>query len=55
MDRTADNHIDRIRNLLIDIDPVRPAGISSTDQEHEAALGMAQIIQADLTAEIIGD
>src|SRR4030042_1761728 len=48
VDRTADNHIEQIKNLLIDIDPVRPSGISSTDQEHEAALEMAQIIRADL-------
>lgn len=47
-DRTADGHIERIKNLLVDIDPIRPAGISSSDQEHEAALELAQIIRADL-------
>lgn len=35
---TSDNDILRRRYLLIDADPVRPAGISSTDAEHEAAL-----------------
>jgi hypothetical protein len=47
--RTKDTEISRIRNLLIDIDPIRPEGISSTDAEHEAALEMSQIILADLT------
>ena len=46
--RTKDAEIQRIRNLLIDIDPTRPEGISSTDTEHDAALEMAQIIRADL-------
>jgi hypothetical protein len=35
---TSDPDILRRCFLLIDIDPVRPAGISSTDAEHEAAL-----------------
>jgi hypothetical protein len=48
VDRTADGHIERIRNLLFDIDPIRPSGISSSDQEHKAALELAQIIRADL-------
>lgn len=51
VDRTADNHIERLKNLLIDLDPIRPAGISSTGQEHQAALEMTQIIRADLTKE----
>jgi hypothetical protein len=33
------NILKRIR-LLLDLDPVRPAGISSTDAEHDAALGL---------------
>lgn len=49
VDRTTDNHTEQIKNLLIDIDPVRPGGISSTDQEHEAALQMAQVIKAELS------
>jgi len=46
--RTKDTEISHIRNLLIDIDPIRPEGISSTDAEHEAALEMVQIIRSDL-------
>ncbi|MCX5887981.1 MAG: DUF3987 domain-containing protein, partial [Deltaproteobacteria bacterium] len=41
----------QITNLLTDIDPIRPSGISSTDPEHEAALEMAQVIKADLAKE----
>jgi len=48
VDRTADGHIEQIKNLLVDIDPIRPAGTSTTVQEHESALEMAQIIRADL-------
>jgi hypothetical protein len=48
VDWTADNHINWITNLLVDIDPVRPSGISSKNREHDAALEMAQIILADL-------
>lgn len=35
---TSDKDILALRYLLIDADPIRPAGISSTDAEHEAAL-----------------
>ena len=35
--------------LLIDIDPVRPAGTSSTDAELEAALGKAWLVNTYLT------
>ena len=60
VDRTADSHIVRIKNLLIDIDPVRPAGISSTNEEHEDALRIAQCVKAHLTTEgwpepLVGD
>ena len=60
VDRTADSHIEWIKNLLIDIDPVRPAGISSTDEEHEDALRIAQCVKAHLTTEgwpepLVGD
>lgn len=34
---TTDNEIERRKLLLIDIDPERPAGISSTDEELESA------------------
>ncbi|MEW6756376.1 MAG: AAA family ATPase [Candidatus Latescibacterota bacterium] len=39
---TADNDITCRRWLPIDLDPERPAGISSTDPEHDAALVRAQ-------------
>lgn len=60
VDRTKDAEIERILNLLIDLDPSRPSGISSTDQEHAAALEIAQNIKADLTREewpepLVGD
>jgi len=60
VNRTKDQEIEQIQNLLIDLDPIRPEGISSTDQEHEAALEMAQVIYADLTKEgwpepLVGD
>jgi len=38
---TADADISRRRWLLIDFDPIRPAGISSTDQEHARAICVA--------------
>lgn len=38
---TKDQHIARRRRLLIDVDPARPSGISSSDEEHAAALGLA--------------
>jgi hypothetical protein len=39
---TADSDIVARGWLSIDFDPVRPAGISSTDREHEAALARAR-------------
>ncbi|MFN3649734.1 MAG: hypothetical protein ACK47B_09135 [Armatimonadota bacterium] len=39
---TADKDILRRRWLLVDFDAVRPAGISSNDEEHEAALERAR-------------
>jgi hypothetical protein len=36
--------------LLIDTDPSRPTGISSTDDEHEAALAKAHTIRAYLSS-----
>lgn len=45
---TADTDIDRRCWLLIDLDPVRPAGVSSTDAEHRAALDLARDVRAFL-------
>jgi hypothetical protein len=41
---TADADITRRRWLPVDIDPVRPSGVSSTDAEHDAALAAAERI-----------
>src|SRR5262249_26012411 len=38
---TADRHIIRRRCLPLDFDPARPAGISSTDEEHRLAIERA--------------
>lgn len=47
---TADTDVTRRRWLPIDTDPVRKAGISSTDDEHAAALERAASIRAWLAA-----
>ncbi|MBP2145460.1 hypothetical protein J2129_000914 [Methanofollis sp. W23] len=41
---TADADILRRRWLPVDLDPVRPSGVSSTEDEHEAALERAEAI-----------
>ena len=46
---TADADILRRRWFPVDIDPVRPSGVSSTDEEHNAALAAAEQIAAYLT------
>jgi hypothetical protein len=48
---TADNNILRRRWLPVDLDPVRPAGISSSDEEHLAALQRSRTIADDLAGE----
>jgi len=48
MSLTADADILRYRNLLIDIDPIRPAGISATDAERQRALDTGHQIVAFL-------
>ena len=48
-DRSTDKDMLGFRNLLIDIDPKRPAGVSSSDNEHGIALLFAQQLKADLT------
>jgi AAA domain len=45
---TSDHDVERRTALLIDLDPVRPAGISSTDEEHAAALARATEIRGRL-------
>ncbi|SHF88453.1 Protein of unknown function [Desulfacinum infernum DSM 9756] len=39
--RTKDDETAAYRHVLIDIDPVRPSGVSSTDEEHRRALDLA--------------
>lgn len=46
---TNDGDIVKRLWVPIDLDAVRPAGISSTDEEHDAALRRAQLIAAWLT------
>jgi len=48
---TADNNILRRRWLPIDLDPVRPAGVSSSDAEHAAAIERARIIAESMVNE----
>ena len=48
---TADNNILRRKWLLIDLDPVRPAGISSSEEEHTAAIARARVIADDMQRE----
>lgn len=47
---TADDNIPRRRKLFVDIDAKRPANISATDEEHEAALDLARRIRASMIA-----
>ncbi len=48
---TGDADIRLRRWLPIDLDPVRPAGISSSDEEHGAALARARLIRGELASE----
>jgi hypothetical protein len=48
---TADRDVIERVWLLIDVDPVRPAEISSSDEEHEAALAKAREIRGVLAEE----
>jgi hypothetical protein len=48
---TSDRDIARRTRLFIDLDPVRPSGIASTDAEHLAALDRARAIRSDLRAQ----
>ncbi|HWQ65904.1 MAG TPA: hypothetical protein VN372_03420 [Methanospirillum sp.] len=46
---TADTDIIQRNWLPIDIDPVRPSGVSSSEEEHQAALSKATIISSYLS------
>ena len=52
---TADADIIRRRWFPVDIDPIRPSGVSSTDEEHAAALAAAERIAAHLAGEGFGE
>jgi putative DNA primase/helicase len=47
---TADTDVLRRRRLFIDIDPVRPSGISSTDEELASALTLGERVRAYLNS-----
>lgn len=48
---SSDQNIKVIRHVLIDIDPIRTSGISSTDKEKRAAAGLIKKICKDLMHE----
>ncbi|MEN6343078.1 MAG: hypothetical protein ABFC89_11040, partial [Methanospirillum sp.] len=48
---TADADIVRRRWLPVDVDPIRPSGVSSTADEHRAACAVARAIRDALGAE----
>lgn len=48
---SSDQDMKEIRYVLIDIDPIRVSGISSTDDEKKAALALIVKIQEDLVQE----
>jgi len=48
---TSDTNVRRRRWLLVDLDPVRPAGISATDAEREAARQRARDVHGYLRGE----
>ncbi len=50
-DTTKDSDILARNWLPVDFDPVRPTGISSTEDEHAAALQLAERVRADLLLE----
>lgn len=48
---TADTNIRGRRWLPVDLDPVRPAGVSSSDDEHAAAIARARTIATEMAGE----
>jgi hypothetical protein len=50
-DTTSDRDVRVRRHLLVDVDPVRPTGISSTDAEHDASIALAERIATELGAQ----
>ena len=48
---TSDVDILSLRWVLFDMDPIRASGISSSDEEHQAALTFCKRVKADLSAD----
>jgi hypothetical protein len=48
VNRTKDTEIIRVSHILIDADPVRPEGISSTDSEKQSAIDLLRTVYSDL-------
>lgn len=48
---TTDADVIRRRWLMVDLDPCRISGISSSEEEHDKALALARTIRAELCAE----
>src|SRR5438105_407027 len=48
---TKDHEILRRRLLLVDCDPIRPVGISSSNAEHQAAIDLSRQIREYLSSE----
>lgn len=48
---TSDDEVIRRRLMVIDIDPIRPKGISATDGEHEVAMVLARDIRRALASD----
>lgn len=46
---TSDGDIERIKYILVDLDPVRASGISATDEEKKSAYDLIKIIRKELT------
>lgn len=51
---TRDNEVARRRWLFVDLDPIRPSGLASTDAEHTLALERAQAVRDYLRGQGIG-
>jgi hypothetical protein len=46
--RASDRNIEWMTAAVLDVDPVRPKGTSSSDEEHDAALAFAEKISKDI-------
>jgi len=54
MPTTGDGDVLFRRWLPVDLDPVRPSGVSSTDEEHDAAIARAEEVAAWLKEKVSG-